>query len=762
MAVGMACSILILLWVQDEWSYDRDFKDAASLYRVLQKSISIDGHIFQETKTPIPVAAVLKEQYPEIIRSSKLMSYTIPMKKGDESIFETIAFIDDDFWKMFNIEFIRGDIKSAFTGPHSIVITDEMASKYFGNEDAVGKSFETSGYPVTVTGVVKGFPANSHFHFDFLAPFTNIMGPQMNEWTGWQGICFTYIQLKEGTDSKAVDNKIRDLVQRNVKTPDIKSYQPEIFLQNIRKIHLFSMGKYTYDVAGNGNITYVRILAIVAVFILLIACINFMNLATAQSSRRAKEIGMRKITGANKPKIMFQFLGEALLIVFTAHVIAMILVELLMPGFNSLTGKQLFVNYRSLVLYVSLLGVVIFCSLLSGSYPALYLSSLKPLNTINGVINKNPGKTGFRRAMVILQFSLSFLLIAGTLIVGNQLRYLQNKDLGLNVDNIGHFKFGYNIQGQTLKAELANNPDITSASIVTPDIFDIDGTAQSFDWEGNTNGGEFYFSAIYTDLDFAKTFQLELKEGRFFSADFPGDTTALIINEKAAQILGFKDPIGQVLTSNGVKYRIIGEIRDFHFKTLRVQIDPLIIMKLPPSAGGNCYVRMKSDNVFTTVDYVKTILKSHSTDYPLEFKFLDDEYNKLYRIEERIDRILGYSSFLAIIISCMGLIGLSLFMTELRTKEIGIRKVNGSRSGEIFILLSKEYLVLVLISILIASPLTWYLMNKWLHSYAFRTSINPWLFVEVGIIVLVIAILTVGFQSYKAARENPVEALRYE
>jgi ABC-type antimicrobial peptide transport system permease subunit len=313
-----------------------------------------------------------------------------------------------------------------------------------------------------------------------------------------------------------------------------------------------------------------------------------------------------------------------------------------------------------------------------------------------------------------------------------------------------------------LKAELGSNPDIKSASIVTPDIFDSDGTAQSFDWEGNEHGGEFYFSAIYTDLDFAKTFQLELKEGRFFSADFPGDTTALVINEKAAQILGFKDPIGQVLTSNGVKYRIIGEIRDFHFKTLRVQIDPLIIMKLPSSAGGNCYVRMKSGNIASTVDYVKETLKSHNIEYPLQFNFLDEEYDNLYRTEERIGKILDYSSFLAIIISCMGLIGLSLFMTELRTKEIGIRKVNGSGSVEIFFLISKEYLVLVLISILIASPVAWYAINNWLHSYAFRTTINPWLFVEVGIIVLLIAILTVGFQSYKAARKNPVEALRYE
>jgi putative ABC transport system permease protein len=760
MAIGMACSILILLWVQDEWSYDRHFKDANNLYRVLQKTISIDGHLFQEAKPPTALSAALKEQYPEIIRSSKYLSLPISLQKGDEYILEVVGFADEDFLKMFDIDFKRGDIKSAFNGPMNIVLTEEMAHKYFGNDDPVGKTLKSSGFTFTVSGVVKSLPHNSHLQFDFLVPFEFLkgMGVNMNDW-GAHGACYSYIELKAGTDSKFVNNKIIDIVQRNLKDP---VYKPEIFLQNVKKIHLYSSGKYAFDLPGQGDITYVRILGLVAVFILVIACINFMSLATAQSAKRAKEIGMRKVTGANKTKIILQFLGETLLIVLTAHVIAMILVELFLHGFNNLTGKLLFVDYQNAGLYVFLITVVLVCTLLAGSYPALFLSSLKPLNIINGIINK-PGKAGFRRVVVVLQFTLSFLLIIFTLIVGNQLKYMHNKNLGLNIENIGNFLFTYGLRNETLKEELGNNPDILNTTIVVPDVFDKDGTAQSFDWEGNKVNGEYYFSALYTDVDFAKTFQLEIKDGRFFSPDFQGDSTALVINETAAEIIGFKEPIGKILSSSGVKFRIVGVVKDFHFKSLHTKIDPLVIMKMWKNAnGGNCYIRMKPGNNTSTADYIKKISKSHNLDYPLQLKFLDDEYDKLYRTEQRIGKILGYSSFLAIIISCMGLIGLSLFMIEIRTKEIGIRKVNGAKSIKIFLLMSKEYLVLVLISIFIASPIAWFGINKWLQSYAYRVTINLWLFALVGVIVLFIALLTVGFQSYRAARRNPVDALRYQ
>jgi ABC-type antimicrobial peptide transport system permease subunit len=755
MAIGMACAILILFWVQDEISYDRFHKNADNLYRVLENQYYTGGQVFPTAITPTALAHALKEEYPEIFRSSRYLDILkMPLQKGDEFINEQFAPVDKDFLKMFNIGFVHGDIRSALNGPHDIVMTEELAHKYFGDEDPVGKTLTSLGMIFTVTGVVKDFPHNSHIRFDGLVPFeilTEMFGVNTNDWGGYP--CFTYIELNEGTDSKIVDKNILDLIKRHNKESNT-----EIFLQNIKKIHLFSSGKYARDISGHGDIAYVRILGLIAIFILLIACINFMNLATAQSAGRAKEIGIRKVAGANKRKIIFQFLGESLLIVFVAHVIAMIIVELLLPGYNNLTGKQLTVNYQSAGLYMGLITMVLFCGLLAGSYPALYLSSLKPMNTIKGIINKNPGNVGFRRVLVIFQFSLSVLLIICTLIVSSQFNYMKNKKLGLNKDNIGYF-ISFGIQPETLKRDLSNNPDILSVTNACP-IINGKIAESGFDWSGKKEGDDVLFHLFYADEDYAKTFQLELKEGRFFSSEFSTDANAIVVNEQAAKIMGFKDPIGEMVSSkDGLRFRIIGVVKDFHFQSLHNKIEPLIIIK------GNdvfCSVKMKPDHVPATVDYIRQTLKSYNLPYSVDFKFLDEDYDNMYRTEQRMGKIFGYFSFLAIIISCLGLIGLSSFMTERRTKEIGIRKANGAKEIEIFSLLSKEYILWVLISIMIASPIAWYAMHKWLQNFAYRINISWLVFAMAGVIALVIALLTVGFQSYKAAGKNPVEALRYE
>ena len=397
MAIGLAAAILILLWVQDEWSYDRHFKNADELFRIIQNENSTGGEASLLAPTPGMLTRTLKEQYPEIILASRYEPHSeLRLKKEDEFMHEmAVAAVDKDFLKMFDVRFVEGDINSALNDPHNIVLTEEMANKYFGDEDALGKTLQESlGYQVIVTGVIKK-PHNSHLQYDFIVPIELLAerGAPLND---WHFLCYNYIELKKGTDSKIVDNKIRDLIKKNS-----QGSNAEIFLQNIKKIHLFSARKFTYDISGHGDITYVRIMGLISVFILIIACINFMNLSIAQSARRAKEIGIRKVAGANKKKIVVQFLGESLLIVFVAHIIAMILVELLLPGFNNFTGKQLAVNYGSGGLYIGLIAIIMFCGLLAGSYPALYLSSLKPLNTIKGVINKNPGNAQFRRVLVI-------------------------------------------------------------------------------------------------------------------------------------------------------------------------------------------------------------------------------------------------------------------------------------------------------------------------------------------------------------------------
>ena len=609
---------------------------------------------------------------------------------------------------------------------------------------------------VTVTGVVKSMPHNSHIQFNFLVPIEWLtdLGAHIN---GWGERFNTYIELKKGTDSKIVDKKILDFIKKHNKESN-----SEIFLQNIKKIHLYSSGKYEADDYGTGDITYVRILSLIAVFILIIACINFLNLSTAQSARRAKEIGVRKMAGANKRKIVFQFLGESLMIVLVAHVIAMIFVELLLPGFNTLIGKQLSVNYQSASLYIGLITVVLFCVLLAGSYPAFYLSSLKPLDVIKGVINKNPGNAGFRRILVIFQFSLSILLIICTLIVETQLKYIQNKNLGFNKDNIGYFMFPTRPSDpklEALKKELSSNPDILSVTRAWNPFYN-EGTRNGFTWAGKKAGDDVLFHGLGADVDYAKTYKLELKEGRFFSSEFSTDNTAIVINEEAVKVLGFKDPIGEKITTpQGSKLNIIGVVKDFHIQSLHYKIGPLI-MQL--RASNNFYIKMKPDKIISTVEFIKKTFKSFNPGLPIDFHFLDDDYDNLYRTEQRMGKIFGYFSFLAIIISCLGLIGLSSFMTEHRTKEIGIRKVNGAKSFEIFFLLSKEYLLWILISIIIACPIAWYAMHKWLQKFAYRINISWWVFALAGVIALLIALITVSWQSYRAASKNPVDALRYE
>jgi putative ABC transport system permease protein len=753
MAIAMASAILILLWVQFEWSYDRHFENADDLYRVIEIQHFSGGEVSQLAATPGALASALKKVYPEIKRSTRYSNPPFALHKGDEFINERVAMVDKDFLKMFNIKFIRGDRNSALNEPHNIVITEEMANKYFSNEDPLGKTLTAINIVFTVSGVVRSLPLNSHIQFDILLSFEGA-GVPIDD---WRVRCYNYLELNKGTDSKTVNKKILDFIKSNK-----KGSNSEIFLQNIKKIHLFSSRKYVYDISGNGDITYVRILSLIAVFILIIACINFMNLSTAQSARRAREIGIRKMAGANKRKIVVQFLGESLLIVFVAHVIAMIMVELLLPGFNNLTGKQLDVNYHSAGLYIGLTTVILFCGLLAGSYPALYMSSLMPLDTIKGIINKNPGNARFRRVLVIFQFLLSILLIICTLIIGNQLRYMQNKSLGFNKDNIGYFQFPTRPGDpllETLKKELSNNPDIVSITKGDSPI-NTEWTSSGYNWTGKKSGDDVLFHRLGVDEDYAKTFQLELKEGRFFSSGFSTDASSLVINEQTAKIMGFKEPIGEILTTpQGSKLTIIGVVKDFHFQSLHYIIGPLI---MHIGASNVLFVRMKPDKITSTVDYIEKTYKSFNPSEPLNFHFLDNDYNNLYRTEQRIGKIFGYFSFLAIIISCLGLIGLSSFMTERRTKETGIRKINGAKSIEIFSLISREYVIWVMISIIIACPIAWYAMHKWLQNFAYRINISWRVFALAGFLALLIALLTVSWQSYKAASKNPVEALRYE
>lgn len=706
--------------------------------------------------TPGALAPALRDEFPEILRAVRFCPNPMTLQKKGEFIEETVISTDKDFLKMFGIEFVHGDINTALNDPHDIVITEETAKKYFGDDVALGKTMESRGFVVTVTGVVKSMPPNSHIQFNFLVPIAWLtgLGGQIADWNGRFN---TYIELKKGTDSKSVDRKIIDFIKNHK-----KESKSEIFLQNIKKVHLYSSGKYISDDYATGDITYVRILSLIALFILIIACINFLNLATAQSAGRAREIGVRKVAGANNSIIVLQFLGESLLIVLSAHVIAMILVELLLPGFNILIGKHLSVNYHSAGLYLGLISVVLFCGLLAGSYPAFYMSSLKPVDVIRGAINRNPGNAGFRRFLVIFQFSLSILLIICTLIVKTQLRYIQKKDLGFNRDNIGYFMFPTRPSDprlDALKKELSNDRGILCVTRAWNPFYN-EGTRNGFSWTGKQEGDDVNFHMIGVDPDYARAYKLEIKDGRFLSSEFSTDNTAIVINEEAVKILGFKNPVGEIITtSNGTRLNIVGVVKDFHIQSLHHKIGPVILQL---SSSNNFYIRMKPGMTVSAVEFVEKAFKSFDPGLPIDFHFLDDDYDRLYRTEQRMGKIFSYFALLAIIISCLGLVGLSSFMTKRRTKEIGIRKINGAKSIEIFLLISGEYVLWVMISIIVACPVAGLIMNKWLQNFAYRITIGWWTFALAGFIAMLTAFLTVSWQSHRAAGRNPVEVLRAE
>lgn len=742
-------------------SYDRFYPNADRLFRVLERHYS-EGKLEMSARTTYPLARALKEEYPEIEHSSRYQNFWQTFFRDDKTVEGTLATVDRDFFDMFGLVFVKGYAETAFTGPHDIVITEDMASRYFGDEDPIGKSMNNGpDHVFTVTGVIRNFPRNSHFYIDCLVSsefLKSIIPEDLNDWK--VASAYTFVELKEGTDSRKVEEKIRDIIKGKVDESN-----SEIFLQNIKRTHLYSRGIYSGDL-GAGNITQVRLAMLVALLILSIACINFMNLFTARSAGRAKEIGIRKISGARRRTIVFQFLGESLLIILIAQVVAMILVELILPFFNIVMFTNLKVGYQSAGIYLILISMILFCGLLAGSYPALYMSSLQPVNTLRGNIIKAAGKAGFRRMLVISQFTLSFMFIISTFIIKSQVGYMNSESFGADIKDICYFEFNEEINRETLKNELGKIPGVSGITMTEHQyVLNNWSTAHGIAWKGKKEGQDVNFAVLFTDRDYANAFRLKLKSGSYFAADeFSIDNSAVVINEKAAEILGFPDPVGETLTSlDGKRFTITGVLKDFHFKSFRFPIDPLLIVPIHSTQkGGNCFIRMNPDSVASTLTEIRNKIKSAYPGYPVKIGFLEDEYNNLNRIESISGTMFGYLTFLAIIISVLGLLGLSTYMIVRRTKEIGIRKVHGAEAGEIFAMLSIEYIWLVTISFLIASPVSWFAVNIWLRGYAYHITISLWLFAMAWMTVMAVTLLTVGLQLYRACYKNPVDALRYE
>jgi len=759
LAAGMACCILILLWVQDELSYDRFHENADDIYRVIQ-DINFADHSTTWTITQGPLGPSLKEDFPEIIDATRITNRGFRLTYDEKSYDERVGMADGSIFEMFTFPLIKGDPATALSDPLSIVLTEEMAAKYFKDEDPIGKTIKADNkWDFQVTGVMKNVPPNSHLQFDFLIPF--IFGQELNYTVDhWGNSSFrTYVQLPKGIPAQDVISKISGYL---FEKPTIEK-DARLNLQPLTRIHLYS--NYEYD-SAHGDITYVTLFSLIAFFILLIACVNFMNLATARSGNRAKEVGMRKVAGAHKVDIIRQFYGESTLLAFIALLLAVVLVWLLLPVFNNLAAKELTLDISgNLSILLGLLCIAILTGIISGSYPAFFLSAFQPVMVLKGFRLSGSKGSLFRKILVVFQFSLTILLIICTIGVYGQLNYMRNRKLGYDKEHMIYFGMRGDMREKfdSVKNELLQNPNIlgVTASSNVP-TYGYYFSNSLWRWEGQNPDEETLMRAVFIDIDYFKTFGMEITEGRSFSKEFPTDATeAIMVNEEAVKAMGMESPIGKRLSIGDNNFKIIGVVKNYHFRSLQQEIEPLILLYSPQRCRV-LFARLKSDQIPQTIGYIEDGWKRFVPGYPFNYRFLDEALDRLYRSEQRIGTLFRYFSILAILISCLGLFGLASFMAEQLTKEIGIRKVLGATASNIVALLSKEFTKWVIVANIFAWPIAYFVLSKWLQSYAYKTNIALLSFVLSGALALLIALATVSYQSIKAALANPADSLRYE
>jgi ABC-type antimicrobial peptide transport system permease subunit len=762
LGVGMACFILILLWVRHEISYDRFNEKADRLYRLVQTQHYTSGPL-TTTCMPGPIAADVRKDIPEIINS--FMYYVVKgvVNHKDKFFREDIRLADPELFSMFTFTFLKGDPKHVFDDLNSMVITDQMATKYFGNEDPVGKVIKVnSEHSFKVTGVIKETPANSSFRFDFCIPFEYIkkFGFTVDKY-GWNTY-YCYVELAPGSDYKVVNEKIRNYIilkSANSDDPadDHSNSVIDLFLFPLTKIHLYSV-----DGIG-GDIKYVYIFSVIALFILVIACINFMNLSTARAARRSREIGLRKTAGAGRQQIIIQFIGESMLITVVAFAVSILLVYYFLPGFNQLSDKSLTIEWKNMSFATILIGIVIFVGVLAGSYPAFYLSSLNPINALRKLPGKGKGGSNFRRILVVFQFTLSVIMIICTIVVYKQLAYIRDKKTGMDRDNI----VCLTMQGKSvdkyemLKNEFLQNPNVISITRANSLPFEIGSNSGGFDWEGRNTKDEVLIGFEFSDFSYTQTFGMKMVSGRDFNSSFNTDSASVLINQKTASLMGIEDPIGKWMSWGGTKFDIIGVVEDFHFLDMTSEISPLAIFYAPKYCNI-LFAKVSGNNPDQTLDYLRGTWEKYNPGFPFEYKYLNDSYQHLYRSEEKLSKIFRYFSILTILISCLGLFGLAAYMAEQRTKEVGIRKVLGANFYNIFRTLSGEFLKWVIIANFIAWPLAYYAMNRWLVGYAYHTNLSVWIFLLTALISILIAMITVSYQAIRTAQQHPVKSLKYE
>jgi putative ABC transport system permease protein len=764
LALGLACSLLIIFWVQDERSMDAFHANRSRLYNVYERQY-YDGKIESGYYTPGLLAAELKKKIAGIEAAVDYTGYTdkLTFEAGNKIIKEEGSYASEDFFSMFSFPLLQGKPATALNDPSAVAVSRKMANHFFGSpEAAIGKTIRCENKrDFKITAVFEDIPNNSTFKFDFVANWFYYL--DQNSWAkewGNNGPA-TAIMLRPDANPANISPRIRKFLDDYNKEQN-KNFRIELGIQRYDEIYLH--GNFKNGEISGGRIEYVRLFSIVAVFIMLIACINFMNLTTARSVKRAKEIGIRKVVGALRTGLMRQFIGEAVLLAFFATVIALLLAALMLPGFNDLTGKQIVFPFSHPVFWIELLALAIVTGIISGSYPALFLSAFNPVTVLKGAVKTSSGATFFRKGLVVFQFVLSIVLIIGTIIVSKQVHYIQNKDLGYNRENLIYIPIEGDLRDKyaLFKEQALGMPGIQTVTRMTESPTNLGSNTGGVDWDGKDPNTQPSFTQASVGYDFVKTLQLQVVLGRDFSKDFGTDSVGYLINESAMRKIGYKDPIGKRLTFWQKKGMIIGVIKDFHFISLRLPIEPLILRLHDNEHYGTALVKTGKGKTKEALASLSQLCKELNPKFPFTYQFADEEYLKLYKSEQVIDRLSDYFAFLAIFISCLGLLGLAMFTAEQRTKEMGIRKVLGASVSGLFALLSKEFLQLVVIALIIASPLAWWVMNNWLQDYTYRTDISWWVFAVAGILAILIALLTVSVQSIKAALVNPVKSLRTE
>jgi len=763
LAIGMASCILILLWVQNELSFDRFHANANELYR-----ITCNAGDFKAAVNPAGMPAGLKAKMPQI-KSYVRLSHrnTNLLEVGHRKFSEEKTFYaDSNFLEFFSFPLLKGNRATAMQRPDGVLLTADMAIKYFGNEDAMGKILrKNNGSNVVVTGVLANIPANSHLQFDFIFPMSAIASQdhdlKNNTWGNFN--FYSYVQLDKNFNVTQAS-----LLKLNQQMGQIyKEHQPDgvkaaFQLQPLTSIHLHS--NLQVDLPGHGNSQYVSIFFIVAIFILIVACINFMNLATARSARRAKEVGLRKVVGALRGQLIGQFLGEALLISFFALALAIIIVLLCLPAFNSLSGKELAINLLDGKILLVLAGIALTTGLISGSYPALFLSRFTPVKVLKGNVKSMGGNLLFRNALVVTQFVVSIVLLVGTVVIYNQLQFIKNRNPGFTKDNLLYMPMTGELWGkqQVLKTELQGNP-LTSDFAITSELpVNITSGNTNILWEGKDPRKEIVIPSLEVSENFIDVFKMKLLTGRGFSAAFRADSNNFILNEKAVATMGMTldNAVGKSLSFNDEKGIVIGVVKDFNFKPIQQGIEPLILRL--NKWGGTVIVRTKPGSIEASIKALSAISTQLNPAYPFSYNFLDQDLANLYKGEQQMGKIFNLFAVLAIFISCLGLYGLSAFMAQQRTKEIGVRKVLGASVFNITYLLSTGFTRLILVAILIAIPLSWFAINSWLQSFAYHINLSWVILACASLAALLIAWITVSYESIKAAMANPTKSLRSE